>query len=54
MIATIIFVVFILLAVWSTILFVGNMIHKAGFPALLCIIYAVSVTGVITHLIHIW
>lgn len=53
---TILFVICIFMAVWSTIIFIGDAINGtlSTFKPSNIVIYAASITGIITHVIGIW
>ena len=57
MIINIIFVICIFLVIWQGILFIGNCCNGTlakGFPVFNILLLALSLTGVITHIIGIW
>lgn len=54
---TIIFVACIFVTVWMGILFVGAAINKSlgrDFPLANILLWSLSITGIITHIIGIW
>ena len=56
MFTTLLFVLALFMVIWQTILFAGNALNKTleTYTTLNIIIYAVSLTAIVTHLMNIW
>lgn len=57
MLSTILFILCIFVSIWNGIIFVGCAISKSlatGFPAMNILLWAITLTGIVTHVIGIW
>lgn len=53
---TLLFVLALFVAIWQTIIFVGNALNKTlnTYSSFNILMYAISLTAVVTHLMKIW